>query len=176
MGNLKIMVIGQGRHGKDTAAEYMAEILQTTFVSSSAFINEKVVFPLLKKKYGYKTLQECYDDRHSHRVDWYNIIHNYNTPKLHRLVAELYAEHDIYCGLRHKLEFDSAKAEKLFDICIWVDAEERLGITETTASMTLTKKDADIIIYNNTTEKEFKIKIKKAIEGLIYDRNIERKA
>ena len=163
---LKLMIIGLGRHGKDTACEILEAERGYTFTSSSWHAADKVVYPLLKRKYGYSTVQECFDDRHNHRSDWYNIINNFNNPNLSRLAESIYDENDIYCGLRHKKEYDAIRDKKLFDYCIWIDAFERLGQTEDKSSISLTQEDADYVIYNNETLDQFKTELLSLIDTL----------
>ena len=55
---MKILIIGEARHGKDTVAEIMRDEYGMTFQSSSHFVCEKAVFPYMSAKYGYKTIEE----------------------------------------------------------------------------------------------------------------------
>src|SRR5699024_11847273 len=90
---------------------------------------------------------------------------DYNTPDKSRLVKEILKEHDIYCGLR---SIDELKASKnLFDLVVWIDAEERLGVTESSKSMTIPKSEADIVITNNGTKEEIERKVKKVLSLLM---------
>ena len=148
---MKILVIGHARHGKDTVSEMLAKRMGLKFRSSSDFANERAVFPVLAPKYGYKTLNECYQDRVNHRQEWYELIRDYNGDDPARLVRELYQECDIYCGLRHREEFEAAKAEGLFGVVVWVDAIEREP-AEPADSMSLTAADADVIFNNNNKQ------------------------
>ena len=145
---MKILLIGHARHGKDSVAEILQYMLGLTFRSSSEFANESVIFPALAPKYGYTTLDECYQDRINHRKEWYELIRDYNGDDPARLGRELFEENDIYCGLRHREEFEAIKAESLYDVCVWVDASERLP-PESSDSMSLTMEDANVIIHNN---------------------------
>lgn len=60
---LRMMVVGHGRHGKDTVAEILRDQFGATFVSSSWFMAERVVFPrFCRTQPGrYATAQACYD-------------------------------------------------------------------------------------------------------------------
>ena len=145
---MKILLIGHARHGKDTVSEMLVYLMGLTFRSSSDFVNERAVFPVLAPKYGYQTLDECYQDRVNHRKEWYELLREYNGDDPARLGRELFEEYDIYCGLRHREEFQAMKDESLFDVCIWIDAGKRLP-PESLESMTLTKEDADIVVDNN---------------------------
>ena len=63
----KLLVIGYGRHGKDTVSEILCREMDLNYQSSSEFCAGHVMFPTLSKKYGYKDVDECYNDRHNHR-------------------------------------------------------------------------------------------------------------
>jgi len=145
---LKLLIIGHARHGKDTVCEMLTDLLNLKFKSSSDFVNEKAVFPVLSKLYGYETLEECYEDRVNHRPEWFNLLRAYNGEDPVRLGRELFNEYDVYCGLRNREEYQAMKRAGLFDLVIWVDASERLPL-ETSDSMELTMSDADIVIDNN---------------------------
>lgn len=146
--HVKIMLIGHARHGKDTVCDLLKKHYGFQFRSSSDFVNERAVFPVLAPKYGYTSLEQCYDDRVNHRQEWYELLREYNGDDPARLGRELFAENDIYCGLRHREEFDAMKREGVFDVCVWVDASDRLP-PESAESMTMTKDDADLVIDNN---------------------------
>lgn len=158
---MKLMVTGYGRHGKDT----FCELSGLPFESSSHVCAEHVVFPVLAPKYGYKTLDECYADRINHRKEWFELIKAYNTPDLSRLSRKIFETSDIYCGIRNRDEFVVARAEGVFDLSIWVDASLRLP-PESSASMTVSKEDCDIIITNNGTLEQFATKVRRLITAL----------
>ena len=153
----KLMVCGHSRHGKDTFCELMKP---WSFVSSSMFVAEAAVYPQLKILYGYKSLEQCYDDRHNHRIEWHELIKVYNSQDRARLPRELYSEYDIYCGLRSDEEFFAAQDEGLFVLSIWVDASERLP-PESIDSCTITKNMCDIVIENNEILEEFEGKVRR---------------
>ena len=73
----KLLVIGHGRHGKDTVCEYLNEKYGFDFKSSSKFCSERFIFDMLKDQHGYANEEECYADRHNHRAEWYNAISCY---------------------------------------------------------------------------------------------------
>lgn len=143
----KLLVVGHGRHGKDTVCE-MLEAYGYTFQSSSKFCSELFIFNELKDKYGYNDEEECYADRHNHRTEWYNMIHDYCRDDLARLGRNLFAKHDIYCGLRNKREFFAMKNEEIFDYAIWVDRSDHCHL-EPASSMTIEQWMCDYTIDNN---------------------------
>jgi len=122
---MKILVLGAGRHGKDTAAHFIAGLTGLEFTSSSLFACEKAVYPHME----YNSVRECYRDRHNHRQLWYNLIKDYNKTDRSRLCMELLIEYDIYVGMRDDEEYEASK--HLFDHIFWVDASGRKPKDET---------------------------------------------
>jgi hypothetical protein len=53
MGNHKLLVIGHGRHGKDTVCEFLRDDYGYSFESSSQFCSKLFIYDNLKDKYGY---------------------------------------------------------------------------------------------------------------------------
>ena len=152
---MKILILGYSRHGKDTLAEIFRDNFGISFTSSSLAACEIAIFPVLSEKYGYKTNIECYEDRHNHRSEWYEMICNYNKDDGARLCKDILKLNDCYVGMRAKREFEASK--HLFDLIIFVDASERHPI-EGAESCTISKKDADIVIMNDLSLEEFQEK------------------
>ena len=144
----KLLIIGHGRHGKDTVCEILRDNFGFSFESSSQFCSKKFIFNDLKDMYGYATEEECYADRHNHREEWYNAICDYNVLDPTVLGREIFKEHDIYCGLRNKKEFHAMKNAGVFDYAIWVDRSNHLPM-ESKDSMSLEQWMADFTIDNN---------------------------
>ena len=146
----KLLVIGHGRHGKDTVCEILRDKYGYTFESSSQFCSKLFIYDNLKDTYGYNNEEECYADRHSHREEWYNAICDYNVPDAATLGREMFATYNIYCGLRNKREFFAMQNTGVFDYCIWVDRGMHLP-PESKDSMSLEHWMADYTIDNNGT-------------------------
>ena len=121
---MKYLILGHGRHGKDTAAEFLRDKFGVKFKSSSFAAAEIFLFDKLKDEFGYKTIEECYDDRLNNRARWHDEISAYNKP-LHRLASNILAENDCYVGMRSDLEVNSCMENGLFDKVFWVDASKR---------------------------------------------------
>lgn len=157
MRNLRLMVVGHGRHGKDTVCE-MLQDYGFTFTSSSMEAAE-VVFEIIQDKYNYKSLDECYQDRHNHREEWFDIITNFNQPDRTQLARRIYNKVDVYCGMRNREEFQQCKESGVFDVSIWVDASKRKPI-EGNGSMEIEYTDCDLFIDNNGTLQQLEKKVK----------------
>lgn len=162
----KLLIIGHGRHGKDTVCDILEKKYNFKFLSSSQFASERLVFPALKDLYNYKTADECYADRHNHRQEWYELISDYCKPDAARLGKEIFAEYDIYCGLRNKKEFHAMKNQGVFDYAIWVDRSDYLP-AEPKTSMTLEEWMADFTIDNNGTIDDLKTSVDQLINYLL---------
>ena len=165
MNNLKLLVIGHGRHGKDTVCEMLRDHYGYSFESSSQVCSKLFIYNDLKDKYGYANEEECYADRHNHRTEWYNAICDYNVPDPARLGREIFTAHDIYCGLRNKKEFHAMKNTGVFDYAIWVDRSDYLP-PESKDSMSLEQWMADYTIDNNGTLEDLKFNVDQLLRHL----------
>jgi hypothetical protein len=146
----RLLVIGHGRHGKDTVCEILRDRYGFQFQSSSEFCAQKFIYDRLRHKYDYISFEQCYQDRHNHRSEWYDMIHAYCADDYARLGRDIFAENDIYCGLRNKSEFHAMRNTRVFDYCIWVDRSDHLPL-EDRSSMNLEIWMADYVIDNNGT-------------------------
>jgi hypothetical protein len=162
---MKLIVMGCGDHGKDTACEYFSTIFGLTFISSSWAACDLVVYPALKEELGYETVEQCFADRRNQRAKFYETIKAYNTPDKTRLARQVFELVDIYCGMRCVEEFEAAKTQGLFDYAIWVDASKRRP-PESDASCTVTPDLADIVINNNGTTDELFFEVFRAMQEL----------
>ena len=71
---MNLLIIGHARHGKDTVAEIISEFTGYKFESSSMAAARIFIFDALKEKYGYKSFNECFEDRVNRRKEWYDLI------------------------------------------------------------------------------------------------------
>ena len=122
----RILIIGHGRHGKDTVAEYLRDKYDLRFYSSSDFVGKKCIWPVWGKE-RYDTYDDMFADRVNHRHLWSNLISAYNTPDKARTAREMLQEEgaDMYVGMRKADEFDACIKENLFTHILWVDASDR---------------------------------------------------
>lgn len=168
----KLMVIGHAGHGKDSTCDILRDLYGFTFISSSLFVADKAVRPSLQKMgIIYPTLEDCYNDRANHRADWFNAIAEYNKYDAAKLGRELFAEYDIYCGLRNRREFDALKAENAFHVCFWVDRSEVVEPEDTTSN-TLTMQHADYVIDNNGPLEDLEVNILEVMDRAMDDGKI----
>jgi hypothetical protein len=183
---VKILLLGHGRHGKDTVAEILRDTRGYKFTSSSMFCAEKVMMPaferethaFLSTQFGridessrprealmYATVEDCFADRHNHRAFWFREIEAYNYPDRAKLAKDIYAENDIYVGIRSAKEFNAAKNAGVFDIAIWVDALDRLP-PEDPSSISVQPWMADFTIDNNGSLEDLKFNVEQLMETI----------
>ncbi len=143
----KVLVLGSARHGKDTAAEILCELAGWGFRSSSLFVAEKAVFPELSAIYGYKSVEECYDDRDDHRQEWRNLIRDYNSKDRTKLARELLSVCNVYVGMRCHREYTACAIGEVFDHVLWVDASDRVGGRD--ASLTIAYDGSSMCTIDN---------------------------
>lgn len=161
----KLLIIGHGRHGKDTVCEILRDKYGYSFESSSQFCSNLFIYDQLKDKYEYSSEEECYADRHNHRAEWYDAICAYNVPDAATLGREIFQAHNIYCGLRNKREFHAMKNTGVFDYAIWVDRSDYLP-EEDSSSMSLKQWMADFTIDNNGSLDELHFNVDQLISYL----------
>jgi len=156
--NKKLLILGNMRHGKDSFAEILNEHFGLFFQSSSQAAANIFLYDSLKDKYGYKTPEECFEDRVNHRAEWKTMICDYNKNDRAKLAKEILKNSDCYVGMRDREEINECMRQGLFDIIVWIDASDRLPL-EPADSFDIDKSCADIIIENNGTFEEFKEKV-----------------
>ena len=155
---MKLCIIGAARWGKDSMAEILQEEFGLKFKSSSQASSEIFIYDALKEKYNYKTPEECFEDRVNHRVEWHDLICEYNKNDKARLAKKILKHADAYVGMRDSSEIKECITQGLFNLIIWVDASKRLPL-ESKESFNIEIRDADIIIDNNGNFEEFREKV-----------------
>lgn len=126
---MKILILGHGRHGKDTFAEFLQKHCGLSFISSSRACAE-VLKPTLDLLNGEKSAEEHFAERHDNRELWKRLISLYNAADSSALARLILTTNDIYVGMRSAREYESSK--HLFDAIFWVDAEGRIDHKDTT--------------------------------------------
>ena len=156
--NPKLLVVGSARNGKDTFGEILRDIYGYEFKSSSQAAADIFIYDELKDKYGYKTSEECFEDRVNHRPEWHQMICDYNKDDQARLAKDILKNADCYIGMRDTGEIKECIRQGLFDLIIWVDASDRKP-EEGRGSMNIDKSIADIIIDNNSDLNSFRQRV-----------------
>lgn len=163
----KLLIIGHGRHGKDTVAELFRTHFGYIWESSSKAAARLFLYEQMKAKYNYSTFEECYEDRHLHRQEWFKAILDYNKDDRARLAKYIMTTSNLYCGMRSREELSKCRSDGLFELVIWVDASKRGLLSEGLDSMDLKKEDADIVLDNGGNLEELERRVIKLGVGLL---------
>lgn len=149
---MKILILGDARHGKDTVAGFLNEDYGYTFASSSEKALDIFLYDILNTKYGleYSSKQEAYLDRVNHRDKWYNEIVEYNKDDPARLAKQILETSDIYVGMRSFEELLECKKSKVFDLYLGVfDPRKPRESSKSNTIDVLT--DSQVVVINNGT-------------------------
>lgn len=125
---------------------------------------------MLKNLYDYSSIEECYEDRHNHRQEWFELISQYNEADASLLGREIFAEFDIYCGLRNKREFFALKNCEAYDYAIWVDRSEHCE-PESKKSMTIEPWMCDYVVDNNRDLEQLEFNVDQLMQTLFKKSN-----
>jgi hypothetical protein len=127
---MKLLILGHGEHGKDTAAEIISQTLNLSFISSSAYA-AGIIFEALNVALDgkYNDVNDAYDDRRNHRPLWRSLISLFCANDRSALTKKILMASDIYVGMRCEEDYEASK--HLFDHVIWVDALKRKPADET---------------------------------------------
>lgn len=159
-----IVVTGYGECGKDTFCTFLEQSFGLSWVSSSRYAFDEFLFAKMVNEplFAHITkmwqnpsdalraaLYEARREKQGYR-DWYaEQIIAYNTPDPSRLGRGIFANYDIYNGIRNANELNALKQIGLVDLVIWIDRP--LVPIEPVSSMTVHPSDATIIVNNNGT-------------------------
>jgi hypothetical protein len=164
----KLLVIGHGRHGKDTFCEILRDYHGYKFISSSEFCLHETIWDNWGRR-RYKTKEDCYQGRHFHRATWANMISEYNrVDKTKTASTMFYRGYDIYCGMRRRDELEACNDAQTFEHVVWVDRSDHLP-PEDASSMELTEKDATVVVDNNGSMRDLWLTVDDLVKWNYYD-------
>lgn len=155
---MKLIIIGDGRAGKDTAAEILHKNFGLNFSSSSLAAAKIFIYDTLKEKYDYKSFEECYADRHTKRDKWFDLITEYNKDNASRLAEQILKDNDVYVGMRSEREILKCKDDGLVDLVVGI-YNPRVPKEPKTSNQIDVFKHSDVVIFNDTTIENFEKKI-----------------
>ena len=160
MGLKRLLIIGHGRHGKDTVAEMLNEKFGLEYRGSSEMAAEIFIFDALKDKFNYATAAECFDDRHNHRDEWYQMICGFNEEDRAKLAKEIMRTSDAYIGMRDDRECDKCGEDNVFDYIVGVFDPRKPLEPSTSFNIDMWSK-CDFIIPNGGSLEDLDTKVEK---------------
>lgn len=146
---MHLAICGPGRAGKDTASEWFAQNTTLRYCRSTSQAAKLICFNALRLRYGYKTAEEAFEDRHNHRKEWAQLMWEHNQPDGVTLYRGMLRDNDILNGIRRKQELDACRAFGLVDLVLWIDRDVAVD-----PSLDFEQDEADIVIPNNRSLRE----------------------
>jgi hypothetical protein len=143
----RILVVGHGRAGKDTACEYLASLTTLRFAGTTSRYLAKYVAARL----GVPE-HEAYRTRHQNRHFWHRVGNEVRRHDPGLLVRESLAHAEIVGGVRDLQEIVACRQEQLVDFIVWI-ANDRVPRDST---VTFGERDCDITIPNHWGLDEFR--------------------
>jgi hypothetical protein len=162
----RLLIVGHGRHGKDSVAELFNKNYGLTFSSSSEAAARIFIYDELKGFYGYESFEDCYTDRHNRRAEWFDLITEFNKDDKARLAKLIMADNDIYVGMRSYEEIITCQSIGLFDTVLWV--KRNSFPLEDSSSFDIDITSADIVIENNGSLKRLEEEVDKFMFAWYY--------
>jgi hypothetical protein len=153
MNNTRILVVGYGRAGKDTAAHLLEKITGIPYAGSTSWAAKEY----MARKLGVHP-QVAWETRHQHRELWKRLLdeaRESDQTLLIRWALESVNEdrssgilagwRGICAGVRDRAELLAAKEQKIFHHILWI---HRAG-TPVDPTVTFTCEDCDTVILNH---------------------------
>lgn len=147
----RILFVGWGRSGKDTAAEYLSRITTLHYGGSTAWAAKEMVAEVL----GVHP-QTAWDTRHENREQWRQICDDLRAYDQTHLIRLALRTGEIIAGVRAGEELAAAKREKIFSYTVWIN---RPG-TPPDPTVGFTEHDCQIVIDNDGTLEQFHEKLR----------------
>lgn len=153
-------ILGMGRSGKDTAAEYLCAATGLKYGGSSS--NNLVKF-VAHAAEGEESV--VWAERHQNREFWITVGHMVRGKDLSLLARMILGDGDFAVGLRGRQELHGAVRDGVLDASVWI-ANPRAAVDPT---VEFTAEDCDLMISNHGSYLEFYSKLDKliALTGLL---------
>jgi dephospho-CoA kinase len=154
---MKICVLGYTESGKSTAAKLLADYLGTRYADSSDQLIEELANSLGIAPDHIRQNKASYREQ----LFTFGRARQKKDPLWPQSVQLRFA--DIITGLRNPNELEAARKHKLYDIIIWIG---RPGVVAGPTDK-LQPSDADVVINNDGTVDDLRIKLLGAICGSV---------
>ena len=118
----KILIVGHGRHGKDTLAELITKHQGNKFRGSSAVMCEELYSPHFEALYD--SPEALFEARHEHRNQLYDLICDYNKEDPTRLARKVMEGGHGYTGMRAFEEVMECIKQDVFTHVIWIERND----------------------------------------------------
>jgi hypothetical protein len=144
-----LCVVGFGRAGKDTAADYLGPTFHLARGPSSSLTCLPFVTHMVYGKVTFE--QTVYDERHSRREFWLHACNALREKDPTLLAKMCLALGEMVVGIRGKPEFDAVVKDGVVDLTLWVDNTR----VPPDFTVEFAREDCDVVVDNHTTLDQF---------------------
>jgi hypothetical protein len=142
----RVMVVGYGGAGKDTACEYLAKVTHLRFAGTTSVYLVRHVAARLGV-----SVEQAYCSRHANRNLWHKVGNEIRRLDPGLLVRESLRHAEITGGIRGIEEINACRRDRLVDLIVWV-ANDRVRPGST---LTFGERDCDVAVPNHGSIEEF---------------------
>ncbi len=142
----RILIVGPGRAGKDTACEYLAKITELRFAGTTSLYLAKYVAARLGV-----SEQEAYRTRHQNRNFWHRVGNEVRKQDPGLLIRESLKHAEIVGGVRALAEIVACRDEHLVDLIVWIDNDR----VPRGSTLTFGERECDVIVPNHWGLEDF---------------------
>jgi hypothetical protein len=142
----RIMIVGNGRAGTDTACEYLAKVTELRFAGTTSLYLAKYVAARLGV-----SEQDAYSTRHLNRNLWHRVGREIRKQDPALLIRESLLHAEIVGGIRDHEEIAACKQDHLVDLIAWIDNDR----VSNDSTVTFVERDCDIVVPNHGSLEEF---------------------
>lgn len=124
MGRLRIAICGHGQCGKNTVSEWFENRTILRYTGSTSWYAAQEVFARMQELgIEYSSLEQCYEDRGTHRQIWADVIDQMHTEDKTILCRRCLEDQDVINGIRRRDELIASREAGLLDLIIWIDRD-----------------------------------------------------
>ncbi len=147
---MKILFVGHGRCGKDTACEITAEL--THLRNAGTF--SKYLTPYVACRLRVSE-EQAYRERHQNREVWMDTGNQVRAHDPTAICRMAFANGDVSGGVRGLPEIVAIRDRRVADLIVWIDRDVPPDPT-----LEFTAEYADVSISNHSTIDEFRARLK----------------
>ena len=160
----RVLFLGHGRHGKDTACETLAKATGWKNAGTTSIYLTPYVVKEYERLGMHHLIRDAYAHRHANRELWRRVGDEIRRDDPALLVRDALKVGPITGGCRGAPEVEAVRRESLVDLIVWVDASKRHPLDPT---VEFDCSVADLIIDNNGTEEEFVCRVRRLGAALL---------
>lgn len=154
---MRLLLVGHGEHGKDSAGEYLSQITTLRYAGSTSNFLAKYV----AAETG-QTVERAFATRREHRQQWYDIGRRLRESDPGILIRESLAVADIAAGCRDLEEIIACREQRMVDLIVWIANRNKPD----DPTVKFGSEVADIVVENHWGLSEFQGRLRRLAKSL----------